>query len=73
MKNIDSKTVVSGVIVTMLGAILMGASSTVSEADSRSKANSIKIDSLIEKEERLHDQVELIHNDVKEILKRLPK
>lgn len=73
LSNIDTKTILSGVLITILGAFLMGASSAVSEADSRSKTNAIKIDGLVEKEQRLHSQVEVIHNDVKEILKRLPE
>lgn len=71
--KLDIKPVMTGVAITVSAALIMGFSSTVSEADSRSIRNAKEIESLSDKEKRIYDNVEIIRQDVKEILSRLPK
>ena len=71
--KLDIKPVMTGVAITVSAALITGFSSTVSEADSRSIRNAKEIESLSDKEKRIYDNVEIIRQDVKEILSRLPK
>jgi hypothetical protein len=71
--KLDTKSIFTGVAVTISAAVIMGFSQTVSDTDARSLKNEQSIDVLIEKEQRIYDNVEVIRQDVKEILSRLPE
>ena len=70
---IELKPIMTGVAITVSAALIMGFSSTISEADSRSIMNAKEIEALTEKEQRIYENVEVIRQDVKEILSRLPE
>jgi hypothetical protein len=71
--KLDTKSIFTGVAVTISAAVIMGFSQTISDTDARSLKNAQEIDSLFEKEQRIYDNVQVIRQDVKEILSRLPE
>tara|TARA_R100000541_G_C1886266_1_gene83004 strand:+ start:377 stop:595 length:219 start_codon:yes stop_codon:yes gene_type:complete len=71
--KLDTKSIFTGVAATISAAVIMGFSQTISETEARSLNNVQQINTLIEKEQRIYDNVEVIRQDVKEILSRLPE